>query len=493
MIKVWEISYSYGFGQVFSKASFSVGKGMTVGLVGPNGAGKSTLFSLLRKEDAPYEGKIEVTGTIGHVPQEIKHDPVMDAATSIRKYIDPDNKKDDFELKTMLSGLEIHELSLDKKPQQLSGGQKTKLALLRALIAEPDVLLLDEPTNFLDTDGKAWLMTFLRNYTKTLVIISHDLLLLDAAITKVIAINPFTKKIEEYKGNYTSFVRLKKEADELLKRKIINEQKHIKRMERGLLRMQRFTSEKGVRQRTNLKNRIEKLKANLPELPPEIRKIRLVLPEPPATGEIPIAARNIVKLYNHELILSDVSFSLLRNERMAFIGPNGAGKSTLIKILMGMVQPDAGEVEQDDRLSIGYYSQEFETFNFEQTILELVQDKSAMHEEKVRPFLYRFNFHPTRLTQKIGTLSGGEKTRLSIALLMLGSHNLLILDEPTTYLDPLSQRIILDALKAYTGAMIFVSHTEEFVQELSPRRVLLLPENKTEFWIPELIEKVGVE
>jgi ATP-binding cassette, subfamily F, member 3 len=490
MIKVENMSFSYPFGTVFDAVSFSVGKGFTAGLVGPNGAGKSTLLKLLLGEEFSGSGKVEVTGSIGYVPQEIKHDPVMEQSGSVKEYIDPEEKKDDLELYSMMQGLEL-DVALIEKPQHLSGGQKTKLAILRALVMEPAILLLDEPTNFLDIAGKKWLMTFLQTYPHTLLMISHDLPLLDASINKVIAINPLNKKIEEYKGNYSTFVKLQKEHEALLKRKIINEQKHIKQMELGLQRMARYTSKKGVRQRTVLKRRVEKLKANLPELPKEIRSITVSLPEVTSTGEIPIKAEHITKIYADEMILADVSLTVYRNERVAIIGPNGVGKSTFIKTILGQVVPDAGEVTIDNSVSIGYYSQEFETFDFAKTVLETAEEQGDLRTDKIRPFLAKFNFTNSRLKQKISTLSGGEKTRLSIALLMMKSNNVLILDEPTTYLDVLSQRVILEALKEYKGAMIFVSHTEEFVSELRPNRVLLLPENKVTYWIPELTRQVA--
>jgi ATP-binding cassette subfamily F protein 3 len=491
MIQVKNLSYSYGYGQVFDDVSYTIGSNRKVGLVGPNGAGKSTMLKLLNGLEDAQSGKIEVVGKIGYVPQEIKHDPVLDNSESVRQFIDPKHTKDDFELLEMIRELEMADVTLTESPKHLSGGQKTKLALLRALLEEPDILMLDEPTNFLDTAGKRWVMEFLSHYPKTLVIISHDLQLLDAQINAVLALNSHTKKIEEYTGNYTQYLRLKKENEDLQKREILNEQKHIKRMEEGLKKMARNKSKKGVRQRTMLRKRIEKLKENLPELPAEIKKITLILPTPQTVGEIPIKATNIVKMYDYEMILADVSLTLVRGERVALIGPNGAGKSTLIKILMGRLEADAGEVVRDQNLKIGYYSQEFETFDFEKSIIENVQSVSDLSEIAIRPILTKFNFPGPRIYQTVSTLSGGEKTRLSIAMLMLQNYNLLILDEPTTYLDVMSQRVILDALKSYTGSMLFVSHTPEFVEELQPNRVLLLPENKIQYWIPELIEKVS--
>lgn len=516
MINVKHITYSYTGEPLFKDLSFTLGEGVIVGLVGPNGAGKSTLFKLLTGEYTPSDGKIEIIGTISYVPQEIKRDVTMEASRSVREYLlGSQNTRSqvaevkntnmsetlylgryrlelpDYELMRMLSGIEMDDLTLGEDPNRLSGGQKTKLALLRALLAEPDILLLDEPTNFLDTKGKQWVMNFLGQYPKTVLLVSHDLSLLDHRIQKVLALNRDKHQIEEYKGNYTTFIRLKKKRDDERKRFIINEQKHIKRMEKGLEKMARYSSEKGVRQRTNLKHRIKRLKENLPDMPKEAAKIKLNLPEPNWVGEIPLRASGISKSYDEEVVLQNVSLSIRRGERIVLLGPNGAGKSTFIKILMGSLAPDSGDVYRDDQLDIGYYSQEFEQFDLEKTLIDTVRDQNEWEEGKARAFLARFLFTKEKVFQEIKTLSGGEKTRLFVGLLMTKKHNLLILDEPTTYLDVLSQRIILESLKEYSGTMLLVSHTEEFVQELEPHRALLLPENRVEYWSEELLERVG--
>lgn len=487
MILAKNITYGYSRLTVYNNSNFSIQDGETVALVGPNGAGKSTLFKLFMGEDHVSEGHLELKGKVGYVPQEIKHDPILESATDIRSYIDSDSKKEDWELMVMLHSLEVN-ADLEIRPSLLSGGQRTKLALLRAILAEPDILLLDEPTNFLDTQGKRWIMEFLSEYPNTLIVISHDINLLDNHIDKVLAINPHTKKIEEYRGNYSKYVKVKGNLDEALKKRVENDEREIKRMKRSLQTMARMSSEKGARARANVQTRIDRMKDALPELPPEIRHIKFTLPDPIHTSEIPISAKNISKTYGEEKILDDVSLSIHRGERIALFGPNGAGKSTFIKILMGRLEPDSGEVIKDKALHIGYYSQEFETFDFSKTIMETVEERCHLPVDQVRPVLSKFNFLRERVYQTVGSLSGGEKTRLSIALLMLQNYNLLILDEPTTYLDMQSQKVILEALKSYKGAMLFVSHTEEFVEGLRPSRVLRLPENKIEYWMPSVVE-----
>ncbi len=480
MILAKNIFYSYGKENIFEGANFFVAKNSKVGVVGANGSGKSTLFNLITGEDLIDDGSLEIIGDVMWVPQEVKQDEKMEKASSIREYLDPYYEKQDYELLKMLSKLELERLSLEGKPQVLSGGQKTKLAIARALIFEPDILLLDEPTNFLDIEGKKWMMNFLGRYSKTLIIVSHDLKLLDKNIDKIIEVDKRTKQITEYNGNYSSYVALKGEREELLVRQIHVQERKIVDMKKGLLRISGNRSEKGVRQKLNLQKRIEKLVVALPEMPPAIKKINMQLPEPAWVGEVPLMVKNLYKSYGDKKVLVDVNFNIKRGERIAIMGQNGAGKSTFIKILMEMNTPDSGQVIKDDKIKIGYYSQEFETFDMNKNLLETVKDKCEMAEPQLRCLLGRFLFPGQKVFQKVETLSGGEKTRLSIATLLAKNYNLLILDEPTTYLDVLSQRLILEALKFYKGAMIVVSHTPEFIDELNIDQKFYLPENKME-------------
>lgn len=490
MIQVRNVSFAH-LRPIFNDISFTVGNDQIVGLAGPNGAGKSTLFKLLMGEEYPKEGEIIVDGSITLVPQEVKRDPILEKCHTIREYLDEHYIREDKELIDMLRGLELSEVSLYEEPHHLSGGQKTKLAIARALLLEPDTLLLDEPTNFLDTKGKAWVMNFLKDYPKALILVSHDLELLDSAIDKVIAINAQKGSIEEYKGNYTQFLKLKEQHDALLTRQIVSETKHIKRMEKSLVGLMGRKSEKGVRQRVQLQKRIQKIKDALPPLPKTAARIRIDLPIPSPIGEAPIRLVDVSKSFGEKNVFENLNLTLRKGERLALVGQNGVGKSTLIKIILGNIQQDSGEIVKDERLSIGYYSQEFENFDFTKTLIQSVSDIAALPEEKIRAFLSAFLFNGTKPFQTIASLSGGEKTRLSIALLLLKNYNLLVLDEPTTYLDVLSQRIILEAVKKYTGTIIIVSHTEDFIKELKPTRALLLPNTKPVSWNDELLEKVS--
>jgi len=490
-IRVTDLSFSYGEKPLLTESSFRVEDGQKVGLVGENGTGKSTLLKLFMGEEYPDDGSVSVSGTMELVPQEVKRDPILDKAKTVMEYVNPGGDKEEHEIRKMFSGLGIDEIDLLSKPQDYSGGVKTKFALARALFKEPDILLLDEPTNFMDIEGKRWVMGLLAQYPKTLILISHDLSLMDQAIDRVIYINKHKHKIEEYKGNYSQYVRLQKEAEELLKRKVEAEAKHIKSMEKGYKKIQGYTSKKGVKVKVKLKERIRLAKENLPDLPPEVRSIKIQLPEPKRSGEILITARKISKSFGILVVINDLDFAIRRGERIALLGPNGVGKSTLIKLLIGQIKPDSGVVEWNLMNKLGYYSQEFEDFDMNLSVLNLFMEKCQRMESFCRPFLGKFNFLANKVHQKVGTLSGGEKTRLAIAMLCSTDANLLILDEPTTYLDILSQRVILDALKSYKGTMIIVSHTQEFIQELSPDKVFLMPEAKMEFWMPQYGELVG--
>lgn len=491
MISAKHISFSYGYEPVFVDCSFSIGKGAKVGIVGQNGAGKSTLFKLLTSQEFPADGRIEIDGSISMVPQEVKYDPLLSSATNMYEYVDPTHSHPESEIHTLFAGLEFDWRKVGSDLQSLSGGQKTKLALTRAFLRQPDILLLDEPTNFLDDAGKKWVMDFLGKYQKTLIVVSHDLSLLDRHIKQVLFLNTHTHSIDAYTGNYTQFVRTKKQKDDLLRRKVINEQKHIKRMEAGLVNLRKMTSKKGVHQRVMQERKIERIKDKLPDLPKELSTFKAKFTTPIAVGSVPLRAEHLTKAYGSQTIIDDLTIEIMRGEILALIGPNGVGKTTLIKMLTGKLVPDSGRVIASENLSLGYYSQESTQFDDSQTIYEAVEATHAVPRDSIYGFLMRFLFSKDRLGQHIGTLSGGEKTRLSIALLMTQPYNVLVLDEPTTYLDVLSQRVILEALKSYEGAMVLVSHTEEFVSELAPERVLLLPSQKLRVWSPEYLDEIS--
>ncbi len=492
MVKLDDVSFFYHGGEpLFESVSFTIGENQKIALVGPNGAGKTTLLKIIRGEEEASLGRVKIIGTVSHVPQEVKYDPDLEIAESIRAYLDLSGIHEDHEIKRILSGLELASIELERSPDKLSGGQKTRLALARALLAEPDILLLDEPTNFMDVRGKKWVMNFLANYEKTIVIISHDISLMDHYIDKVFALNPAIRTLDVYKGNYSSYLDQKKERERVMKKHIEIETKRVKRLEKSLTKVARYSSAKGVRVKTRLRHKYEGMKANLPEMPPEAKRISLLLPAPSRVGELPIKIIGISKSYGENKVLDDIDLTVYRGEKVALIGENGAGKSTLLKIMVGDLAADAGEVLKDPEIKLGYYSQELELLDRDKTVLNFFQETTSLPERRVRALLGGFLFDKRKVNRKIAVLSGGEKTRLAIALLVFQDFNLLVLDEPTTYLDVMSQRVILEALKAYEGAVLIVSHTKQFIRELAPARALLLPEGKVKYWDDGLLDRVG--
>jgi len=483
-IRATNISFSYGEKPLLVEANFRIEDGQKVGLVGENGTGKSTLLKMFTGELSPDEGDLQLTGTIELVPQEVKRDPILDSSKTVMDYVNPDGIIEEHVIRKLFAGLGVGEIDLDSPPQGYSGGVKTKFALTRALLKEPDTLLLDEPTNFMDIEGKKWVMGLLSRYPKTLILISHDMGLMDKAIDRVMYVNKHKHIIEEYKGNYSQYIRLQKEAENLFKKQVHGQQKAIDKLEHAMKVI-------GVEARIVMKKRIARLKDVLPELPPEVRSIKIQLPEPARSGDILVTARSISKSYDSLQVIKNLNFSIRRGEKIALLGSNGVGKSTLIKLLIGQIKPDSGVVEWNPMNKLGYYSQEFEDFDMEKTVIQLFSDKCQRMESFCRPFLGKFGFAANKVHQKVGTLSGGEKTRLAIAMLCSTDANFLILDEPTTYLDIMSQRVILEALKTYKGTMIIVSHTEEFIKELKPGKVFLMPEAKMDFWRDDYGEMVG--
>lgn len=479
MLRVKDLSFSFGNQVIYNPSSFVVNAGQKVGLVGANGSGKSTLFRLLMGKHSPDTGTVELDERLSFVPQEVSREDPLDHAPTIREYICKNQLFPDYEISRFLAGLQLSSLSLEQDPSHLSGGQKTRLAIIRALLEEPELLLLDEPTNFIDKEGRYWILNELAHYRKTLILVSHDLRFLDDVINKVLFINHQTRTIDTYQGNYTAFLRQKKEREDLLVRQIKVQEKQIIRMRESLTKIG-GRSEKGARRKIQLERRLERIIESLPDLPQEARKIKITLPPPAHSGQIPLLTKNITKSFGAKQVLTGVTLTLKRGERTALLGPNGVGKSTLIKILTQNLDADSGEVIRDYNLKIGYYSQEFENFDVSKKVIDAVREKTNLGESQIRPMLFRMLFTYDKLFQPIATLSGGEKTRLAIATLLLQDFNLLILDEPTTYLDVMSQRLILEGLRQYTGSLLIVSHNPEFIDGLAVHQKYHLPEHRLE-------------
>ncbi len=530
MLQVNNVSLSYGPRLVLDDVSFTVAPGEKAGLIGVNGAGKSSLLKIVAHVQEADSGTVMLPRSQGYLSQDVAHDYETAAGqgTSVRNFIfsstglntaidayetlthkiaEAANDADlpillkhfeqaqdtldrlgyydaDARAGQLLSGLKLGGVTLDRQVSTLSGGQKTKLALARLLFQAPDLLLLDEPTNFLDVEATAWLMDFLERYQGALLIISHDLDLLDRSINKILRLNEFTHKLEEYKGNYSSYIKLAGDALALMERTRTQQEREITRLRKTSEKLRGYGATR-VSQRIAVDKRIATLEVSKPNLPKASRRIKIDFPVRQQSGQIVLRADRLAKRYGTKEVFRNMSFQVERGQRLVVVGLNGAGKTTLLRTLLGITSLDTGTVSMGDRVRIGYYAQENEGLDYDKTLLSEATDVLPEDPRRVRSILGRFLFSGSRVFQQVGTLSGGEKTRLALAKMVLAGPNLLVLDEPTTHLDMLSRDIIGEALGNYNGTIIAVTHDVEFVRYLQPDTLLLMPEGRTMFYKTE--------
>jgi len=397
------------------------------------------------------------------------------------------------EMAELLQGLALEDVELDRPVTALSGGQKTRLALARTLFATHDLLLLDEPTNHLDGPATLWLMEYLGRYEGTVLLISHDLELLDQAITRVLHLDATGRSVTMYTGNYSSYVRQREQSEEQAVAEMERKQGKITQLQTQA-DWARGKTAKMARKAKVLDHRIERLREDLPDasaLPRRQRIMKLNLPLARQSGRTVFRVERLAKSYDGTPVFQNVSFELERGKRLVVIGRNGAGKTTLLKVLAGMIPPTHGRVESGQMVDIGYYAQEHESLHMGLTLLEemrlAVADAPVKRSDppgdtQLRSILGRFLFSGGQAFQKVGSLSGGEKTRLALARLMVGGYNTLLLDEPTNNLDPASRDQVCEALTSYQGTLIIVSHDTEFVENLEPDLALPLAQGHLRYF-----------
>jgi ATPase subunit of ABC transporter with duplicated ATPase domains len=391
----------------------------------------------------------------------------------------------EYEMSELLQGLGMGDVELERPVTGLSGGQKTRLALARTLFAENDLLLLDEPTNHLDGPATLWLMDYLARYEGATLLISHDLALLDKAINRVLYLDAGLQTLTAYSGNYSSYLRQREAAEQLALAESERKMEKITQLQSQADYL-RGKTEKMARKAKVLDHRIERLRDELPDegaLPRRQRKITFQLPITRTSGRIVLRVNDLAKSYGGPFVFQNLTFELERGKRLVVIGRNGAGKTTLLKTLAGILQPTRGSVELGQMVDLGYYAQEHESLHGGATLLEEMRLAAAEaptrggdlpSDGKLRSMLGRFLFTGEQAFQSVKSLSGGEKTRLALAALMVGGYNTLLLDEPTNNLDPQSREQVCEALRGFKGTLVIVSHDTEFVEDLEPDLALPL-------------------
>ena len=495
---------------IFRDLNWEVQHDQKIGLIGPNGAGKSSLLKLITGEHAPEKGGtvIKAKGvTCGYLPQHPEFDPQRTAISlalegNLRvleidaelhriesKLGDPEvynNPKvlertldaqhrllDEFEtlgglnyesrVRELLRGLGLPESDFEKPVSALSGGQKKLIGLARLLLARPSVLLLDEPDNHLDMPGKAFLEKLIIEYPGAVVIISHDRYLLDACVTHIAEIED--GRITTFLGNYTEFIIDKEERLARQEELYQIQQREIGRLEMALKRYKTWVifNDKFATRVHAMEARIARIeKIDRPVL--ERRKMDLELNGWRGSNQV-LEFVGVTKTFSHRNVLERINFLIRHGERVGLIGANGAGKSVLLRLVLGHEQPTAGEVKIGPSVKVGYYAQEHETLDFNQTVLDAVRLAGNMSEARAVSLLMRYLFTYQQATQRIGSLSGGERSRLQLALLVLSGANFLLLDEPTNNLDIASAEVLENALNDFNGTVLVISHDRYFLDQ----------------------------
>ena len=506
--------------------SLDLRAGDKVGMVGRNGAGKTSTMKVLAGEAEHAGGTVTRRGSVGYLRQDPRQhraeddDLALEHILAARGLVDLSRRLEkarialaeshdersirrfsrleeeytvlggyqaEAQAKTIVAGLGLPEARLHLAVKKLSGGERRRLELARILFGGADVLLLDEPTNHLDVDAKNWLMKFLAAYKGALMVISHDIELLDASITRILHLD--RDGVVEYRGTYTQY-RTARALDEQRLSKIASRQDaEIKRL-KTLADKMRGQTVKRARVAKSLDSRVARLKANKVEGPAREKRVRYRFPEPPHAGRTVLTADGLAKSYGGPPVFTDVSLSVGRAERLLILGLNGAGKTSLLRILTGQTPADAGTFSYGHGVEPGYYAQEHERIREGVTVLEHMKESSMAEDLTLRSLLGMFGLHGDIAFQDAGTLSGGEKTKLALAQLVAGRNNLLLLDEPTNNLDPPSRTAIADALRDWPGAMVIVSHDPEFVEALAPERVLLMPDGQLDYFDEDHLELV---
>jgi ATPase subunit of ABC transporter with duplicated ATPase domains len=531
MLVARELEVRAGARLLLSPASFQVAAGDKIGLVGRNGAGKTTLTRILAGESLPAAGAVTRSGQIGYLPQDprtgdmgqLARDRILsargldhilrrlatysqamattdgeDQAKAMSSYARAESElaaaggyAAESEAARIAANLSLPDRVLGQELATLSGGQRRRVELARILFSGADNLLLDEPTNHLDADSIVWLRSFLQSYPGGLMVISHDVGLLEATVNKVFHLDANRAELDIYSMDWKRYL-LQRETDEKRrKRERANAERKAETLMAQADKM-RAKATKAVAAQ-NMAKRAEKLLSGLEETRQADRVAKIRFPKPAQCGKVPLTASELSKSYGSLEVFTDVDLAIDRGANVVVLGLNGAGKTTLLRILAGIEAPDTGEVLPGHGLRLGYYAQEHETLDVAATVLENMLTASPdLNETEVRKILGSFLFTGDDVDKPARVLSGGEKTRLALAMLVVSAANVLLLDEPTNNLDPASRKEVLEAIRTYAGAVILVTHDEGAVEALQPDRVLLLPDGVEDLWSPDYTDLVSL-
>lgn len=531
MISGSNLTIEIGQRTLLREASFLVAAGEKVGLVGRNGTGKSTLISVIVGEAAPQvrsSGGVRTMGSVGYLPQVpppaglgvdalgFSHvlsgrglDRLDEELTSARDAMAADPSAEHIERFTALEeqygtlggyeaegivarladGVGLREDLLFDDIESLSGGQRRRVDIVRLLFQQPEVMILDEPTNHLDASAKRWLVDELAAFAGTILLVSHDLDLLDRSIDKVLHLQD--GRLTEYRGNYTTFTARLGEDIIRAEKAAAQEAREIKRLS-TLADSMRGQTEKRAKTAKALDRRVERLEANRTEVHRADRAVRMRLPTPTRSGATPIEVASLAVRYGSLGVLRRVTFAAHRGDRIAVVGRNGAGKSSLLRCLAGEQAPSGGSISLGANVHLGYFAQEHEQIDLLASSLANVDDRLLRLESERRALLGSFGLSGSAMDQPAGSLSGGERAKLGLAMLSAGMANLLILDEPTNNLDPASVEAVGRMFRRWEGTIIVVSHEPAFVEALEPTHCLRLPDERFDHWREEDLDLVAM-
>jgi ATPase subunit of ABC transporter with duplicated ATPase domains len=521
MISVRDLEIRIGARVLMSEVNFRVDKGDKVGLVGRNGAGKTTLTKILAGDGQPSKGFVDRGGEIGYLPQDPRSgDPEELARTRILNarglgdiaaemvkctedmgsieeavYNNAMNRYSELEelfqaaggyaaeaeAATIASNLNLKDHILDQPLKTLSGGQRRRIELARILFSNAETMILDEPTNHLDADSVVWLREFLKGYQGGLIVISHDVELVEETVNRVFYLDAMRCVIDIYNMGWRQYQKARETDEERRKRdRAIAEKKattlQIQAAKFGAKASKAVAAKQMVR-------RAESLLSGLDDVREVDRVAKIKFPDPAPCGRTPLMAENLSKSYGSLEIFTAVDLAIDKGSKVVIIGMNGAGKTTMLRMLAGLDTPDTGKVVPGHGLKVGYFAQEHETLDVSKSVLENMQRAAPqLADTDARKVLGSFLFTGDDVNKPAGVLSGGEKTRLALASLVVSSANVLLLDEPTNNLDPASREEILRALSTFTGAVVLVSHDVGAVLALNPERVLILPDGDEDHW-----------